>query len=275
VDYPNYTPQPDLPSPAPEAALPINPQGDGAVVDLLDAVLVIFFAIVALFVCSSIAGGVYLFFHRGEHLTPEAISKALSHNALFEVSVEFTGYVFLLAFMASLVWTRHKTGLLRAVGWNAPGRKLALRALMIGAGTALFSTLVDVLLQPWIPKSLPINEFFRDRPSAFLLAGFGVLVAPFVEEMIFRGFLYPAFARWIGSSLSILVTAAGFTLLHGTQLAYAWAPLLVLFVVGLVLTCARVITRSVAFTVLLHMGYNFILFAQAFIGTQGFRNFQG
>jgi uncharacterized protein len=275
VDYPNHTPQPDLSPPALETAPLVSVPSDGAVVDLVDSAFVIFFAILALFICSSIAAGVYLFLHRAEHPAPDAISKALSHNALFEVSVEFTVYAFLIAFMAALVWTRHKTGLLRAVNWNAPDRKRALRALMIGAGTALFSSVAEVLLQPWTPKSLPINEFFRDRLSAFLLAGFGILVAPFVEELVFRGFLYPAFARWMGRLPAILVTAAGFTLLHGSQLAYAWAPLLVLFVVGLVLTCARVITRSVAFTVLLHMGYNFTLFVQVFIGTQGFRNFQG
>jgi membrane protease YdiL (CAAX protease family) len=274
VDYPDYTPQPDLPSLVVDPAPVVSVSGDGAVVDLLDSALVILFAVVALFICSSIAAGMYLFLHRAQHLTPDAVGKVLSHNALFEVSVEFSVYAFLIVFMMALVRIRHNIGLLRAVSWNTPDRKPALQALMIGAGTALFSTVAEVLLQRWTPKSLPINEFFRDRQSAFLLAGFGTLVAPFVEELVFRGFLYPAFARWIRRVPAIVVTAAGFTLLHGSQLAYAWAPLSILFVVGLVLTCARVITKSVAFTVLLHMGYNFTLFVQVFIGTQGFRNFR-
>ena len=98
-----------------------------------------------------------------------------------------------------------------------------------------------------------------------LLGAFGILVAPLMEEIVFRGFLYPALARWTGALPSIVVTASAFTLLHGAQLAYAWAPLLLIFMVGVALTVTRAVTKSVATCVIIHMAYNFVLFAQTYI----------
>ena len=54
---------------------------------------------------------------------------------------------------------------------------------------------------------LPSLEKAADRGVArtsdlrFLFAALGVLVAPFVEELIFRGFIYPVVERAIGSGL--------------------------------------------------------------------------
>lgn len=262
-----------LPSPLDTAPPPI-PGRRGAGVDLVDAGLVIAFALGALVFCSGIASLIFSLAHQSQHLSSEALANALAHNAFFQVPTEFAAYVLLMIFMAALVWRRHNSGLFQAVGWNAPDRKRASYALAIGAGMALFSALAEVLLQRWTPKSLPISEFFRDRPSAWLLAAFGILVAPLIEELVFRGFLYPAIARLTGVASAVVITGSAFALLHGMQLGFAWPPLLVLLIVGLALTTTRVMTKSVAFCVLMHMAYNFVIFTQIFIGTQGFRHLQ-
>jgi uncharacterized protein len=151
---------------------------------------------------------------------------------------------------------------------------LALAAIGLGAVLGLFSEVSSNLLQRWTPKSLPIDEYFRNPSAAYLLAGFGVLIAPLVEELFFRGFLFPAVARWTGTVSAILITAAGFAALHGAQLAYAWAPLLVLFCIGAVLTIVRAKTESVATAVIVHMGYNLTLFIMLFFGTDHFRHME-
>ncbi len=56
------------------------------------------------------------------------------------------------------------------------------------------------------------------------------------------------------------MTSVGFAMVHSEQLGQAWGPLLVLFVVGLVLTLTRVVTRSVTPGLLIHVGYNLMLF---------------
>jgi membrane protease YdiL (CAAX protease family) len=158
--------------------------------------------------------------------------------------------------------------------WNLPEKQLALTALAGGGVMALLSEISSGLLQRWTPKNLPIEEYFKNAASGYALALFGVFVAPVVEELFFRGFLYPALERWIGVVGGLVVTSAAFSLLHGGQLGEAWAPMLVLFLVSSVLTAVRIRTRSVATCVLVHMGYNATLFSIMFIYTQGFRHME-
>jgi membrane protease YdiL (CAAX protease family) len=227
-------------------------------------------AVGGLFFFSAVAGVVYMAAHPGKNA--QDLARTLSHNAWFVLSIEFLVYLLLVGFMAFLVWVRHKTPLAQAIRWNLPNGRRAVYALAGGLALALFSDVAQVIFNRWIPKSLPITEFFQDRSSALLLAGFGVLIAPLVEEMLFRGFLYPALSRWTGPATAVIVTAAGFAFIHGGQLAYSLVPLLLIFVVGIVLTVTRAVTKSVATSVLVHMAYNFTLFLQFYIGTHGFRN---
>jgi membrane protease YdiL (CAAX protease family) len=79
--------------------------------------------------------------------------------------------------------------------------------------------------------------------------------------------------RW-GRTLAVLITSGGFAMVHSEQLGQAWGPLLVLFVVGLVLTLTRVITRSITPGLLMHMGYNLTLFTLLYLGTDHFRHLE-
>jgi membrane protease YdiL (CAAX protease family) len=82
-----------------------------------------------------------------------------------------------------------------------------------------------------------------------------------------------AAGRW-GRFLAVLLTSTGFAMVHGEQLGQAWGPLLVLFVVGLVLTVTRVVTRSLAPGFLIHLGYNLTLFSLLYVGTDHFRHLE-
>jgi uncharacterized protein len=270
--FDNIPPQPELSAaPLPVPSVPID-DGRNAVVDLLDVLLLIVFAVAAYFVVGTLAAAVYTAAHHGR--PPQELANDLLHNIYFAISLQFAVYLLLIAFMAFLAWARHDKPLGQAVQWNPPGRRLAGYALAGGVALALCSDIAEAIFHRWIPKSLPINEYFHDRSSAFLLAAFGVFIAPFVEEMFFRGFLYPALSRWTGITPSIIITAAGFALLHGSQLAFSLIPLLLIFFVGTVLTIVRARANSVALSVLVHMAYNFTLFSQLYIASQGFRNFQ-
>ena len=79
--------------------------------------------------------------------------------------------------------------------------------------------------------------------------------------------------RW-GRFLAVLATSIAFAMVHSEQLGQAWGPLLVLFMVGLVLTITRVLTRSVTPGLLIHVGYNFMLFGVLYIGTDHFRHLE-
>jgi membrane protease YdiL (CAAX protease family) len=239
-------------------------------VDLVDAIL-IFVAAFCSLIFSALVGTIVIYIAQYPRL-PDP--KVMASNAFFVIPTEVAAYVIVVGFMAFLVWIRHNQNLFEAVHWNMPPQRIVLAALGGGAALGMCSLVAETLLQRWTPKSLPIEEFFKNPSSGYLLAGFGVLIAPLVEELFFRGFLYPALARWTGSITAIVITAAAFAALHGTQLAYAWAPLLVLFAVGTVLTVIRATKGSVATCVIVHMGYNLVLFIVLFLHTGGFRHME-
>jgi len=273
----SFDPIPQLEAMPPLAAEPLPiPEPAKTEVDLLDVLLVGVAMAVAFIVLGTLAATIFILTHRSAGMNPKLLEDAMSKNAFFIVPMQFVIYVAIIGFMALLVWGRHKTSLPQAIHWNMPTqRRVWALALITGAGLAAISDVGQFALHRWIPDSLPITEFFKDRPSALLLGAFGILVAPLMEELLFRGFLYPALARWTGAVVSVIITASAFTLLHGAQLGYSWAPLLLIFVVGLTLTITRVRTNSVATCVVVHMTYNFLLLLQTYIATQGFRQLQG
>ena len=267
ADAPASTRQSE-PLPAPEPAK--------TEIDLLDVLLVGVAMAIAFVVLGTLAATIFILAHRSSGMNPKVLEDAMAKNVFFIVPTQFVIYVAIIGFMALLVWGRHKTSLAQAVHWNLPARqRVWVSALTTGTALALISDIGQFALHRWIPDTLPITEFFKDRPSALLLGAFGILVAPLMEELLFRGFLYPALARWTGMSASIIITASAFTLLHGAQLGYSWAPLLLIFVVGVALTVTRALTNSVATCVIVHMTYNFVLLLQTYIATHGFRQMQG
>jgi uncharacterized protein len=267
--YPQH--QPVQHQPVPPVAPPVPVEGrEPSEVDLLDVALIFLAGVFSLMVCLTV-GTVVLYIVR----SPRPLdAKELAGNAFFVIPLQVAAYLMLVVFMAFLVWIRHNQSLGKAVRWNTPPARFAWAAIGAGVVLGLCSELASGLLQRWTPKSLPIDEYFRTASAGYLLAGFGVLIAPLVEELFFRGFLFPAVARWTGTATAVLITAAGFAALHGAQLAYAWAPMLVLFSIGAILTIVRARTGSVATCVIVHLGYNLTLFIMLFIGTDRFRHME-
>ena len=69
-----------------------------------------------------------------------------------------------------------------------------------------------------------------------------------------------------------LLTSIPFAWMHAEQIGHAAGPLLLLMCVSLVLCWARLSTRSLAASVLVHACYNFLLFAIMLVSTGGFRH---
>jgi membrane protease YdiL (CAAX protease family) len=125
-----------------------------------------------------------------------------------------------------------------------------------------------------MPKHLPIDALFRTPAEAWTLAIFSITLAPLMEELFFRGFLYPVLARGLGVGAGVVITGAAFALLHGSQLKFAWGPVLVIFMVGLALTYVRAKKNSVAASLLIHVAYNGTIAVLMLVTTGGFRHLE-
>jgi len=265
---PNELIGPPVTSPGFPVAPAANDGRENPVFGMLDILLILLCALVSLFFSLIVAlAGLAI---GGKSL--ELAASALPNNGALLVGIQTLSYIWVVAFMVALVRMKHDAPFFAAISWNMPRAKTALTAILGGVALALFAEGISSLLSRWIPKSLPIDAFFRTRSSVYAMVFFGIAVAPLVEELFFRGFLYPVLARSLGLLPSIGLTAFAFAMLHEGQLAHAWAPLLVLFIVGATITAVRAWTRSVATGLLIHVGYNTTLFALLFIATDGFRH---
>lgn len=194
---------------------------------------------------------------------------ALARNAVILVPAQSVAYLLLIAFTHMLMITRHDRGLTDVIPFAWPRERWAA---LVAAGVLLAVAILMLGQFLPIPKQLPIDEFFKTRSSAFVMLVFAVLVAPIVEELLFRGLLYPVLNRALGAIAALVLTSLAFALLHAGQLALAWAPLLTLFLVGFVLTLVRARYQSVMASTLVHMAYNTTLFGVILLQTGGFRN---
>jgi membrane protease YdiL (CAAX protease family) len=179
-------------------------------------------------------------------------------------------YLLILAFMVSIVKRVPGQAFWLAIRWNWPHNW----SVFLLAGVALSFTLQGIAHFLPIPKEVPMDRFFRTASEAWALSLFGITFAPLLEELFFRGFLYPVLVRRFGIAIAVLTTAAGFSLIHAPQLGRAWGPVLVIFMVGLALTVARALTKSVAASLIMHMAYNATLSVLLFVGTDGFRHLE-
>ena len=204
-------------------------------------------------------------------IDPRADILALARNAVVVVVGQALGYVLVFAYMYGLVTrVRRRPDFLAAIHWSFPSKpgRYLLAGALLSVGLQLFAHLLP------IPKNLPIDALFRTSTEAWVLTIFGVTLAPLMEELLFRGFLYPVLEKYLGMGTAIPVTALGFALLHGSQLRFAWGPLLVIFIVGLALTIVRARKNSVAASLLMHVAYNTTLSALMFVATDGFRHLE-
>jgi uncharacterized protein len=231
------------------------------------------FAIASLFVMEI---ALSLFMTAYFHVTPDQLIKRLGTDARLAVSFQAAWYVILFAFLFVVIRVYHGAPFWPALRWRRlPPRSLSLAAQYLSCifGGVLLAVAVGAASQvAGEKKNLPIEQLFGTRTDVLWLMAFGILVAPLVEETIFRGFLYPVFARKWGIPAGIVITGVLFGGVHAAQLWPAYPQIALLVIVGIVLTFARARSGSVLASWLIHVSYNSFLFAGFFVGTQGLKH---
>ena len=183
-----------------------------------------------------------------------------------------------LAFLWLLVRSRGGAAFWPTLGWRAfsaatPRAALAVRYMLGGASLAI--VIQGASYYAGTKSSVPMEDFFRDRPSVLMMMVLGIVVAPLFEETLFRGCIYPVVAGTFGMPAGIFVTGLLFGLAHSPQLAGAWKQVALVTVVGIVLTCIRARAGTVLASVCVHIGYNAFLFGAFYFATGGLRYFPG
>jgi len=175
-----------------------------------------------------------------------------TEDALYDVDLAinglfFYGIVIAASFLIALAYGRP----LRALGF----RRFRLRWLWISFGVVVLTIVVALVLEPVLhggeQQGLAPDEWQPEHATAFALnSAVVVLLAPFAEELFFRGLGVRALAVF-GGLAAILVSGIVFGLVHGILGAL---PPLALFGVGL--AWVRLRSASVWPSFIAHAAYN-------------------
>ena len=194
----------------------------------------------------------------------------LSTDPFFLLALQTVFYGLMLAYIYVLVAVGHAQPFWSMLRWRrmTPGKTLGCLA----GGTLM--TAAIALLPPFLPDAnqFPLESLFNSRASAYAIGAFAILVAPFMEEMIFRGILFGIFESQVGLRFAILITTILFGGLHMPEYWGAWNHMFLIFLVGLVFSLARGKSGSLAPSVFLHVGYNASMMIILFLSTEHFRN---
>lgn len=204
--------------------------------------------------------------------------------------ISFAGCVLLFP----AVW---HTGFFAGLEWRLAAALRMRKRLASAVIVCVVLAIVDAVLLPG-PKETPIDQIFRIPGAAWLLFAFGITLAPFFEEMTFRGFLLPALCtacdwcaeriqhrpapqpdadgktQWSLPAMAVasVLTSIPFALMHAEQTGYSLGPFVLLVCVSLALCWIRLSTRSLAASTIVHASYNLLLFLFMFAGTDGFKH---
>ena len=229
----------------------------------LDLLLIVVASVFAM-----LAGGVLVAIYS---LAIRRISlETLKTDARLVVAFQIVIYALTLGVMY-LVTRSHRRPFWRAVRWTWPRAGASLGFLLAGAPLAIVITLLQNVLP--VPKEVPFEKLLNSLPAVYSIGVLAIVVAPFMEELFFRGYLYPLLKRH-GDIAAVVITSAAFALMHGSQYGWAWTILLLMFLVGLALTGTRSLTGSLVPCVLLHVGYNATLFSFMYFATDHFRHLE-
>lgn len=153
-------------------------------------------------------------------------------------------------------------------GFTPPAKKSAyLTAVLLGAIVLFLGGPLTHLLAGHHEVNQDVSVLAGNVSIGMrlLLAVLVVCVAPFVEELVFRGVLLSGLASRMPIGWAMLASAIVFGCVHLPDFKFAWYPVPALIILGLASAWLRVRTRSLWPSITLHATNNFIAVVAWFV----------
>jgi membrane protease YdiL (CAAX protease family) len=146
---------------------------------------------------------------------------------------------------------------LGAIGWTRVPAREAVRAAFTGLGLVLAFGIVGRFLPAPRHELGPLGRIAAAGGGLRVAwAVLAVVIAPPVEELVFRGVLYSGLAAKWASSRAGFVTTMIFVAMHATEIGAYWPAWIAIGVLSTLALRARVATGSLIPAVALHATYN-------------------
>lgn len=161
--------------------------------------------------------------------------------------------------LALLVATFKRPRMAFYFGWQPISWKTMTRWTGLGIATALFcDRITEMAGRPVVPEFMTQAYATADLIPLLWIAL--IVAAPLFEETFFRGFLLTGFAgSRIGAGGAILLTSLIWAVIH---LQYQPFEMTIVFLIGVLLGLARVMTQSLYVPFVMHAGINLMATTQ-------------
>ena len=206
-----------------------------------------------------------------------SLAKFVARLDLGEAGVYCSTVALQLGFSIAVLWIARKINVKILLGDIFSSIKSGLiyfvSSVSVLACGGCISTLYKIITGDDIEKQ-PSVALFIDIDTLWLkiFAGFSIIIlAPIVEELFFRGLLYPCVKGWIARYFGVvsgvsssdffkdkvvvvfsaILVSAIFSLIHSS--AFAFLPI---FIMGIILICAYEKTNSILAPITAHMLFN-------------------
>lgn len=135
--------------------------------------------------------------------------------------------------------------------------KVFILPCVLGLFFALISA--NIIVGRAIQPQTPLNDVLSAANSPLAMLGFiglAILFAPFIEEIIFRGYFFHVIRAIKGERFAIYCIALTFAFLHVGQYWGDWMAILMVTLLGFTLTILRSWTNTTMSSVVMHYVYN-------------------
>jgi uncharacterized protein len=169
-----------------------------------------------------------------------------------------------------ILWVRARhPGWARIIGWPRSGARLRELAVGVGWGillviivfmtTALLAPVLQALTGEAVEPPQQVSPDLQGWGAAMLVL-LAVIVAPVVEEFVFRGLLFRSIADRYGFWIGAIVSAVPFGLTHSGvgSAADVWFLRITLMIVGVVLAWIHWRRRNLMANIVAHGTFNAI-----------------
>lgn len=134
-----------------------------------------------------------------------------------------------------------------------------LSFLVTGMSIAVLVLVLSVFLPPSEEQAAggPLSRLADSGWIGYVIwMALAILTAPFVEELLFRGYAYLGAREVIGPAWAGIAVTFLFTALHFAETGTYWPALLGIGFLAMVLVLVMEYTRNLTYCVLCHLGYN-------------------
>jgi uncharacterized protein len=226
--------------------------------NLPSAILVLLGSVLALYLLQAAISGGYVFYVYGSTgFTNESLQTIVREDKTFifvSVLSLFPAHLLTLALAWAVVTNFGKRPFFASLGWSwSPnfglGASLALSVALLIVGFAVVYFIGS--------NETEIDQIIKSSPqSRIALALMAALTAPLVEEIVYRGVLFSALQRTIGTHWTVVAVLALFTIVHIPQYMNSLTAIGVLALVSVVLTMVRAMTGRLLPCFVIHLVFN-------------------